>query len=662
MTFTVIDRAGNSSVVTLEELLQLRQGMDITVSGYGCSPATVEHSGSCTYKITHENYGVELVIIENLQKVRIYYDEVVKSNCGQGTEEISRMEKDTVVTYKPGLRYKVWSSYQAPCGTIWASSNVTLLWHEGGPEIYHSLTGIDRSDETTCSQTWTTTEMTCNPPVITCENGDCIACDENTPLPDPDGDGCPDATTISTDHTQLNAAANQVNGTNIPIPNAFVAVRFSDGTRRLVLQSEMSLIEDCIEIETPTPIDSLTQTFFVQLSQGGGNATLGNALALRAAGQAQAITAPNPNYPAPGSPTHSPGDTTVPKFTFFIYDHLGNSRILYSNKLIDCNRDSTKYLLEHVLDYYPFGKTLREYVHNRERHQTTYHEREAECGLDFRGARLSDSEVGRFLSVDPLAHLYYGWSPYNYVLGNPIRFIDPTGKSVDDIVYYNLKGQEIHRVKSNTEFKTFIQVGATSSNFKNGGNGFNPSGGMFIEAPMPGVASGFEDAKFQQYDHEIAAETAIFNYHLEKARAGGYVNGVASFPTKGEGYSLGSLPEGNLDVNLVKAMVLEESMAGNYAGGSGTGTTDIMQVNNKGDWSELKSQLGLSYGQTMTPQSSVRAGIGLLFLKSMSANNDKVMNFSSWNVSGYNGGGNPSYSAEVQKFLNSMTPASSNRP
>jgi RHS repeat-associated protein len=119
-----------------------------------------------------------------------------------------------------------------------------------------------------------------------------------------------------------------------------------------------------------------------------------------------------------------------PKFTFFIYDHLGNSRILYSNNLIDCNPDSTKYLLEHVLDYYPFAKTLREYIYVRERHQSTYHERDEETGLDYRGARFYDSEVGRFLSVDPLADIpkQIGMSPYSAMGNNPIIYIDPDGR------------------------------------------------------------------------------------------------------------------------------------------------------------------------------------------------------------------------------------------
>ena len=35
----------------------------------------------------------------------------------------------------------------------------------------------------------------------------------------------------------------------------------------------------------------------------------------------------------------------------------------------------------------------------------------------------------RFLSVDPLAEDYASWSPYNYVLGNPILLTDPDGEA-----------------------------------------------------------------------------------------------------------------------------------------------------------------------------------------------------------------------------------------
>ena len=42
---------------------------------------------------------------------------------------------------------------------------------------------------------------------------------------------------------------------------------------------------------------------------------------------------------------------------------------------------------------------------------TTQHERDQETGLDYRGARYYDSDVVRFLSLDPKAANYASWSP-----------------------------------------------------------------------------------------------------------------------------------------------------------------------------------------------------------------------------------------------------------
>jgi len=63
-----------------------------------------------------------------------------------------------------------------------------------------------------------------------------------------------------------------------------------------------------------------------------------------------------------------------------------------------------------------------------------YNGKELQKDFDFEwydyGARFYDVQVGRFHSVDPLAEKYYSMSPYNYTLGNPIKYIDPNGKEV----------------------------------------------------------------------------------------------------------------------------------------------------------------------------------------------------------------------------------------
>jgi len=44
--------------------------------------------------------------------------------------------------------------------------------------------------------------------------------------------------------------------------------------------------------------------------------------------------------------------------------------------------------------------------------------------------RYYDATTGRFISPDKLAHKFPSWSPYNYALDNPLKFIDPNGEEV----------------------------------------------------------------------------------------------------------------------------------------------------------------------------------------------------------------------------------------
>jgi len=66
------------------------------------------------------------------------------------------------------------------------------------------------------------------------------------------------------------------------------------------------------------------------------------------------------------------------------------------------------------------------------REKYTGHELDEETGLLYAGARYYDPVIARWQATDPLAEQYAGWSPYNYVMGNPLRVIDPDGAAPAD--------------------------------------------------------------------------------------------------------------------------------------------------------------------------------------------------------------------------------------
>ena len=112
---------------------------------------------------------------------------------------------------------------------------------------------------------------------------------------------------------------------------------------------------------------------------------------------------------------------------YVITDHLGNTRVRFSDLNGNNSIDSTELLSTH--DYFSYGMEWKtggyKYTYNGK-------EENLEHGLnslDF-GARVQDPALGRFTSVDRFADKYTSLNGYGYAAGNPVKFVDVNGDSI----------------------------------------------------------------------------------------------------------------------------------------------------------------------------------------------------------------------------------------
>jgi len=126
-------------------------------------------------------------------------------------------------------------------------------------------------------------------------------------------------------------------------------------------------------------------------------------------------------------------------YEYDLKDHLGNTRVTFR-----AGSPGEGPEVVQAVDYYPFGLVMsrkenngltgyrkNNYLYNGKELQDENMTGESLNWYDY-GARSYDPQIGRWHVVDAMAESSRRWSPYNYALNNPIRFIDPDGMRIND--------------------------------------------------------------------------------------------------------------------------------------------------------------------------------------------------------------------------------------
>jgi RHS repeat-associated protein len=125
-------------------------------------------------------------------------------------------------------------------------------------------------------------------------------------------------------------------------------------------------------------------------------------------------------------------------------------------------------------DYYPFGLRFNSYQRENSVAQNFLFngkERQDELNLEWLdyGARMYMPDIARWGVIDPMSEKYRKWTPYNYVVNNPVKFTDPDGMDassfLENDVYWGRASLECSGCnlatkvqQRNSQNKIFVQV------------------------------------------------------------------------------------------------------------------------------------------------------------------------------------------------------------
>ena len=147
---------------------------------------------------------------------------------------------------------------------------------------------------------------------------------------------------------------------------------------------------------------------------------------------------------------------------YFHKDHLSSSTLI-------TNGDG---FITQQIDYLPYGEVFLEKQRNANDYLSPYKfngkELDEETGLYYYGARYMNPRLSIWYATDPMQEKYPNITSYAYCAGNPVRFVDTTGKEVDleSFIYFetvnNLNYRE--QLVNDLSFESGLSIRINDSN------------------------------------------------------------------------------------------------------------------------------------------------------------------------------------------------------
>jgi len=230
-------------------------------------------------------------------------------------------------------------------------------------------------------------------------------------------------------------------------------------------------------------------------------------------------------------------------YEYNLADYLGDTRYTF-----DTSTGAAR--AEQQDDYMPFGMDVSVGTIGSPQNYYLYNKKELQpqLGLYDYGARFYDPVIGRWTSVDPLAEKSRRWSPYNYAIDDPIRFVDPDGKEIINIQ----GGVRFTGEDAKVAFTSIKQQYQTSVNFKIH---------FVYESKTKEIYKHTLDA-FRQGKPEVLHYDADVNRKDERRK-----EALAGYPKKGDGterdeYPYASTFEGGAGAAIAYVPWLEQRSQG----------------------------------------------------------------------------------------------------